>query len=274
LTYAGAATGAPYDGVSPLYGTTRTGGANGQGVAFQLTPNGGAWTESTIYDFCAQQDCADGAQPWQGLAMNGAGQIFGVTYGRPDSSLNGVVFELSPVSGGWSERVLHSFCQAANCTDGRGPNGLALDATGALFGTTYSGGANNAGLVFRLQPMSGTSVYSVLYNFCATSGCRDGAAPASNLIIGAEGSLYGTTYYGGDSAQDRDGKGGGIAFRLTRSGALGVLRSFCMDQGCTDGEYPNAGLFQDASRHLFGSTQLGGEHSSSYQGGTIFQLSR
>jgi uncharacterized repeat protein (TIGR03803 family) len=271
LTYLGAASGVPYDGISPLYGTTEQGGANGQGAAFQLTQSGGQWSESTIYDFCAQSQCADGAQPWQGLVMNAAGQIFGVTYGRPDSSQYGVVFQLTPGGDTWTERVLYSFCQAANCTDGRGPNGLALDITGALFGTTYSGGTNNAGLAFRLLPRSGTSIYKVLYNFCSASECRDGAAPASDLIIGPDEDLYGTTYNGGNGGQDRDGKGGGTVFRLTPRGALTVVRSFCVAQDCTDGEYPNAGLAMDAVGHLFGTTQLGGQHSSYYQGGTIFE---
>src|SRR5206468_2246383 len=80
LTYAGAASGAPYDGTSPLYGVAEFGGKNGKGVAFQLTPKPRAqWSEHVLYDFCARPACADGTDPAFDLLLDANGNLFGVT---------------------------------------------------------------------------------------------------------------------------------------------------------------------------------------------------
>lgn len=270
LTYQGAASGAPYDGQSPLYGTTQYGGAQNQGTAFQLTPGARHWTEKVIYDFCSQAGCADGAQPWQGLLASANGDLFGVTYGRTAPQY-GVAFQLSLSGGSWHVTVLYTFCQLANCADGYGPNALVMDAKGALYGTTYGGGANNWGTAFRLTP---AGAYSILYNFCGEQYCADGAAPAAALAIGATGELYGTTYYGGNSYLDRDGLGGGTLFRLGAGGKHIVIHNFCSAAKCADGEYPNAGVLLDGNGNLFGTAQLGGKHGTMYLGGTAFQMSR
>jgi uncharacterized repeat protein (TIGR03803 family) len=274
LTYMGELSGAPYDGVSPLYGTTEFGGAHGQGLAYRLTPptNGGKWSFAPIYNFCSLANCADGALPWQSLTMDTRGNLYGVTYGRTDVAQAGLVFELTSSSGHWTETVLHRFCQAANCTDGRAPNALVMDASGGLFGTAYGGGAHGQGLLFKLVPNGVNSAYTVLYNFCSQSYCYDGAAPSSSLMIDAGGNLYGTTYYGGMGQLDRDEIGGGTVFRRSPSGSYTVLQNFCSVTGCADGEYPNAGVVMDASGALFGTTQLGGRYASMYQGGTVFRL--
>jgi uncharacterized repeat protein (TIGR03803 family) len=275
LTYAGEASGAPYDGMSPLYGTTRNGGAQNAGTAFQLVPAPGhaRWAEHLIHSFCARTGCADGSQPWQSLTMDSKGDLFGVTYGRSDAPHAGLVFELTPIGGNhWTETVLHAFCQAADCADGRAPNALVMDASGNLFGTVYGGGANGQGLVFRLTPNGVNSAYAVLYNFCSQTYCYDGAAPSSALMLDASGNLYGTTYYGGIDQIDRDSVGGGTVFRLTHAGVYTVMQNFCAVAGCADGEYPNAGVVMDASGALYGTTQLGGSHTSMFQGGTVFRL--
>jgi uncharacterized repeat protein (TIGR03803 family) len=272
LTYQGAATGAFYDGVSPLYGTTQAGGAHGQGVAFRFAPTGGnKWAATTLYHFCTLSGCADGAQPWQALTMDWRGNLFGVTYGRGDQT--GVVFELQPAQSGWQETVLHRFCQATNCADGRAPNAVVMDAAGNLFGTAYSGGTNGQGLIFKVTPNGANSPYSVLYNFCSQTYCYDGAAPSSSLIIDASGNLFGTTYYGGMGQLDRDEIGGGTVFRLTPSRAYSVVQNFCAVTDCADGEYPNAGITMDATGALYGTTQLGGRHGSMFLGGTVYRIS-
>lgn len=276
LTYAGESSGAPYDGVSPLYGTAEHGGAYGQGAAFQLTPASGhkKWAVKVLYSFCAQAECADGSLPWQSLTMDSHGNLYGVTYGRTDVPQAGLIYELSPAGSNWTETVLHTFCQAANCTDGRAPNALTMDAAGNLFGTAYTGGGNGQGLLFKLAPNGANSVFTALYSFCAQSYCYDGAAPSSSLMLDANGNLYGTTYYGGIHQIDRDALGGGTVFRFTAGGAYAVLENFCAVTNCADGEYPNAGVLMDGSGTLYGTTQLGGHHGSMFQGGTAFRLSR
>lgn len=273
LTYTGESSGAPYDGLSPLYGLTQFGGTHGQGLAYRLTPSTGAkWPVATLYNFCTLSNCADGALPWQGLTMDAHGNLYGVTYGRTDVAQAGLVFELSPSSGRWTETVLHKFCQASNCTDGRAPNALVMDASGSLFGTAYSGGAHGQGLLFKITPNGTNSTYSVLYNFCSQNYCYDGAAPSSSLSLDASGNLYGTTYYGGMGQLDRDEIGGGTVFRRSPDGSYAILQNFCALTDCADGEYPNGGVTMDASGNLYGTTQLGGRYGSMYQGGTAFRL--
>jgi len=77
LTYQGAATGAPYDGTSPLYGATEGGGAHAFGTLYQLTVNGGVWTINKIYDFCALTNCIDGSVPIGTPILDENGHIFG-----------------------------------------------------------------------------------------------------------------------------------------------------------------------------------------------------
>ena len=136
------------DGAGDLYGTTGTGGANGDGVVFELTPPAAgqtAWTETVLQSF----DGADGAYSYAGLLADGAGDLYGTTYAGGANN-EGVVFELSPPKAphtAWAERVLQSFDGA----DGETLiGGLIADRAGALYGTTQQGGANDEGVVFEL----------------------------------------------------------------------------------------------------------------------------
>lgn len=274
LTYAGAAAGVPYDDSSPLYGETENGGANHAGVAYELDPVAGRakWSEKVLYDFCSQSGCSDGEHPSGGLVMDGAGHLFGTTEERwPDSF--GVAFELTQSgSRRWTETVLHSFCQVANCTDGDAPNGLLMDVNGNLFGTTEYGGANGWGAIFRLIPNGNGSQYSVIYNFCSQPNCADGGEPLSELILDENENLYGTTHYGGGNNIDRDQEGGGTAFRLSTNGTIKILHAFCAKISCADGEYPQASLLLGSKGLLFGTTEAGGKHGVDFSGGTVFEI--
>jgi len=73
LSYAGQNTGARYDGASPLYGTTITGGAGNSGTVFSLTPVGGKWNFATLWNFCAA-GCSDGALPRGGVIVDPSGK--------------------------------------------------------------------------------------------------------------------------------------------------------------------------------------------------------
>jgi uncharacterized repeat protein (TIGR03803 family) len=79
LTYAGAASGQPYDGVSPLYGATVRGGAQDGGVVFSFTPSNGSWNYAVLYQFCAAANCEDGRKPSSAPVMDAKGNIFGTT---------------------------------------------------------------------------------------------------------------------------------------------------------------------------------------------------
>ena len=92
-----------YDQEGNLYGTTTTGGAYGFGTVFQLTPSGGGWTKTILYSFTAGND---GIAPTQVLAGND-GNLYGVAGGGVFH--NGVVFQLTPSGGQWTQSVVHAF---------------------------------------------------------------------------------------------------------------------------------------------------------------------
>jgi uncharacterized repeat protein (TIGR03803 family) len=139
-----------------------------------------------------------------------------------------------------------------NGQNGRNPFGdLITDASGNLLGTTFGGGASDAGTIFRLDR---TGALTTLVSFNDLGG----VAPNSGLIADASGSLLGSTLVGGASNL-------GTIFRLDRTGALTTLVSF----NGLNGVRPNGRLIADASGNLFGATSEGGGRLS---GGTIFRL--
>ena len=91
-------------------------------------------------------------------------------------------------------------------TGGGGPvASLSRDAAGNLYGTTLLDGANRFGNVFKLTPTDGGWTYTDLYDF---TGGSDGGEPMSNIVLDAQGNLYGTTYQGGAN-------GLGVVFEIT-----------------------------------------------------------
>jgi uncharacterized repeat protein (TIGR03803 family) len=242
----------PYAGLvqaanGDLYGTAYNGGANGYGAVFKITPSG---TLTTLYSFCSQTNCTDGAGPEAGLVQAANGDLYGTTYSGGTSSA-GTIFKITP-SG--TLTTLHSF----NGEDAGGPvAGLVQAANGDLYGTTQGGGTNGGGTIFKITP-SGT--VTTLYSFCPQTPCRDGGAPDAGLVQAANGDLYGTTYGGGTN-------GHGTVFKITQGGTLTTLYSFCSQTNCTDGETPFAGLVQAADGDLYGTTIDGANGN-----GTIFKI--
>jgi uncharacterized repeat protein (TIGR03803 family) len=179
----------PYGGLiqssdGNLYGTTTEGGANGDGTIFKITSSS---TLTTLYTFCSQGGCTDGANPYAGLVQATDGNLYGTTYDGGAYN-NGTVFEISP-SG--TLTTLYSFCSQSGCTDGRYPYAALIGATdGNLYGTTRYGGANASGTVFKITP-EGT--LTTLYSFCSQSGCADGAYPYAGLVQNTNGKFYGIT---------------------------------------------------------------------------------
>jgi uncharacterized repeat protein (TIGR03803 family) len=265
LTYKGAATGAPYDGTSPLYGVAQFGGKNGKGIAFELTPKArGHWAERVIYDFCAEPDCTDGANPAHDLLFDTAGTLFGVTSGGGGHD-SGVVFKLSPSPGSaWKENVLHSFCSAQDCADGNTPSGgLIMDATGNLFGVTAFGGylpcrgGIGCGTAYKIAP--GAS-YSVVHAFCSEVDCADGELPQGQLTIDASYKLYGTTQVGGAHQ-------GGTLFQISAN-EYQVLFDFCSG-ACQTATEPIDGAILDSDGKFLGTA--GGGNAGL---GVVYQLRR
>ena len=228
---------------------------------------------STLYHFGGPP--RDGASPSGGLLIDSAGVIYGTTQfagkycdGRHGFFGCGTVYRLTPDKGTYVEKVLHSFGGRA---DGSGPNGgLVEDASGALYGTTFWGGASGQGTVFKLTPSHHEYAESVLHSF---GGTGDGASPGSGLVIGPDGALYGTTE-GGGLYSCLNGSSCGTVFKLTpgNSGYTeSVLYAF---QGGTDGYSPSSALTLDASGNIFGVTGGGGGNGCGGDGcGVVFELS-
>ena len=171
------------DSAGNLYGTTITGGTNGAGTVFKVDTTG---KETVLYSFCSNA-CQDGEIPYSALIRDNAGNLYGTTLAGGMFG-SGTVFKLDSTG---VETVLYNFCSQSGCTDGSQPYaGLVRDAAGDLYGTTYGGGANQAGTVFEVDK---TGKETVLYSFCSLPGCADGGLPYAGLARDNAGNLYGTT---------------------------------------------------------------------------------
>ena len=233
------------DTAGNLYGTTNSGGASSNGTVFKITPSG---TETVLYSF---KGGTDGCNPFKaGVVIGKKGVLYGVTSGCGANAV-GTVFKVTRTG---TETVLHTFANGG--TDGFNPYaGLVLDkTTGNLYGTTFYGGASDAGTVFMVTP---TGTETVLHSF-ALDG-KDGYHPYASLVLDKTGNLYGTTNVGGVN-------GLGTAFKLTPSGTETVLHSFANDG--SDGYSPYAALVLGKKGILYGTTELGGGLGH----GTVFKI--
>jgi uncharacterized repeat protein (TIGR03803 family) len=272
------------DSAGSLYGTTGYGGTGdcvllgtkvGCGTVYKLSPpaqKGGAWKETVLYSFPTAKQ---GYLPNGNLVFDSLGNLYGATmfgggYGTTCNAFYqycGAVFELSPPKkqgAKWTEKVLHGF---KGGTDGANPNGgLVFDSKGAIYGTTYGGGFEDLGTVFRLAPPSRKGVNwteAVLHRFYQKSS--DGASPAAGVIFGANGSLYGTTKFGGNNS------GEGTVFGLTpHPSSLWTERVLYSFQDRNDGSQPQAAVALDAKGDLYGTAAVGGGGEA----GTILRLRR
>jgi uncharacterized repeat protein (TIGR03803 family) len=218
-----------WDQQGNIYGTTESGIGNVYGTVFELTNSNNAWTETDLYKF--QQN--DG-YPYNGVIFDPNGNLYGTTSGTVyeltnpgwnktiihyllgndgtvsdgalvmDSSGNlygtastdgmgggGTVFEMVPFGDAYNFYVLHSFTGSSP-----GPaSTLTMDAAGNLYGTTYYGGVNDVGSVFKLTKNGDSWDFATLHDFAG--GIHDGSSPISQVTIGPDGTLYGTTTHGG-----------------------------------------------------------------------------
>ena len=196
------------DQAGNLYGTTSEGGnREGHGLVFELTPKAsGPWNEIVLYKFQGQPDGGkDGTDPMADLNFDGQGNLYGTTYRGGTHHGRGVIFKLTPSSGGtWTNTILHYAGRKGGC---RYRSGLIFDNAGNLYGTATFGGGIGGGVVFRLTPTtSGFWKETVLHSF---GGTEDGTEPVGGLVFDTAGNLYGTTVYGGTG-------GDGTLFEVTR----------------------------------------------------------
>ena len=281
------------DASGNLYGTTTSGGANGDGVVYEIAA--GTHALSTVATF----NGANGNYPTSTLTADASGNLYGTTE-MGGASGDGIVYEVSSgthalstvatfsgmngaspfgalvvgssgnlygttVGGGANNdgtvykiaSGTHSLSTLAvfNNTNGSGPlAGLAADAGGNLYGTTDSGGAYSYGVVFKVA--AGTNALSTLATF--NNNTVTGAHVLGTLRLDANGNLYGTTQVEG---ANNDGN----VFKVA-VGSNAITPLFSFDG--TDGNYSDSGVIADANGNLYGTTYYGG----AYGGGTVFEL--
>jgi len=203
-----------------------------------------AQTENVLYSF---EGGNDGTNPSTGLVADSSGNLFGTTT-EGGSAGYGVVYELLPSPGGWTQTVIHSF----QGSDGAAPAAsLIFDQAGNLYGTTSTGGEHHVGTVFELTRSGGVWTETVLHSFTD----KDGSHPVASLIFDQAGNLYGTTLFGGRTH-------GGVVFQLKLSGGVWTERVLHTFRGRKDGIDPEASLILDQNGVLYGTTM----------GGNVFKL--
>jgi uncharacterized repeat protein (TIGR03803 family) len=283
------------DSTGNLYGTTIYGGYGDYGTVFELstpTLSNPFWSESILHNFA--DDGIDGFSPSGGMVMDGQGNLYGTTLSGglasdgpasqgPDGPVYesgvGAVFKVAPsgtrAAPAGIETVLYSFSYYTG--DGWRPaEGLIIDSSGNLYGTTEEGGTSEndesnaacygygCGTVFEIKP-SGNE--TILYNFTGLDGSNPGGSGSRGvrgLTMDAAGNLYGATYSGGKY-------GYGTVFKLTKPTNGGawtetVLHSF--QNNGIDGLGPLGGLAIDPSGNLYGMTYGGGV----FDGGIVFEI--
>ncbi len=236
-----------------LYGTTEHGGGHGGrfGVVYRISTKG---VETIVYRFGSR--FGDARDPTTGL-VDVNGTLYGTTRhggtGRCRNHGCGTVYSISQ-SG--KEKVLYSFGDS-----GDGPHGGLIAVNRTLYGTTSLGGPGGSGSCNKgcgtVYSITTHGKETVLYNF---AGGSDGEHPVAGLID-VNGTLYGTTVWGGGSKYCGP-KGCGTIYSVSTSGAEQVLHSF----SGLDGDDPKAGLI-DVNGTLYGTTS-GGDGG----GGTVFAL--
>jgi uncharacterized repeat protein (TIGR03803 family) len=243
-----------FDEAGNLYGTTSLGGSSevctlGCGVIFKLSPANGGWTENVLHSF---KGGTDGRGPQSGLVLDGAGNLYGTTFGggyykNCNGTGCGVVFKIT--SNG-NETVLHRF----NGHDGSNPfAGLTFDQTGNLYCTTENGGKCSGfvcGVAFELiANTNGSWTENILRRF---NGGPGGGVPTGSLIFDATGNLYGTTTQGGNFTYCNIGCG--VVFKLTPNSEGGWNETVLYRLADHPGINPVAGLTFDAAGNIYGTT--------------------
>ncbi len=201
----------PYGGVisdpaGNLFGTSWGGGGvdlcggrgfESCGTVFELSSVGFSWHLNVLHSL----QPADGGNPRAGLIFDRFGNLYGTT-------TSGTVFIMTPSGSNWTFSVLYQL--QGSCAVQLGPycgswGSLAMDASGALYGTAIIYGAYGYGSVFKLTPSNGSWIYSDLHDF--TNGA-DGGGPRAGVTLDANGNIYGTATGGGAT-------GWGVVFEIT-----------------------------------------------------------
>lgn len=232
-----------------LIGTASRGGVANLGTLYRLAKDGSGFT--VLRRFTGAP--SDGAEPTDDLIQASDGLVYGPTFAGGAANL-GTLFRLK--ADGSEYQVLRSFTGAP--ADGASPGGPLLEASdGMLYGTTFEGGANDLGTLFRLKKDG--SAYSVLISFSAAAPGPQ--RPAGKLVEGPDGRIYGASPYGGNT--------GGTVFAVNKDGT-GLVVLLALPTKPNDGRTPATGVTFDGGGRLWAASNAGGQTGF----GTVFSLNR
>ena len=260
-----------FDASGNMFGTCGSGGANGLGMVWKITPSG---TFSDLHDFggTLPSGTPDGSEPWAGVTLDSSGNLFGtcVNGGLNDNGpyLAGIVWELT--SGG-TYLDLHDFggTLPSGKPDGAAPyGGVTVDNAGNLYGTCAIGGANgysNSDNLYGegiLWKITSTGQYLNLHDFggILSNNSQDGYSPNAEVTLDGEGNIFGTCYFGGPNTAFGGRDGNGIVWEINTAGNYMDLHDFggTLQTGTSDGVFPAAGVSFNAAGDLFGTCDNGG----------------
>ena len=325
------------DAAGDLFGTTVSGGADGDGTVFEVPYINGSYASTPT--LLASFNGTDGQKPEAVLIADAAGDLFGTTVSGGENG-DGTVFEITKTGGSYASTptVLASFSSLNGSFAG-----LLADAAGDLFGTTENGGANGDGSVFELTdtgfrltppqpPVLSNGGNSVTYTPAGAAVAIDGGLGVSDTssatLAGATVSI-GAGFLAGDTLNCTNPGGLAVSYNsatgvLTLTGSASVAAyqaalesvtfsstlvdpsnsgadpsrtvSWSVTDGAlssntitstvdvrtpqvptlitlvsfngTDGQDPEAGVIADAAGNLLGTTYLGGPNGQ----GTVFEI--
>jgi uncharacterized repeat protein (TIGR03803 family) len=232
-------------------------------------------TETTLLDFVAPGSTPDlGYNPQFKVLIAGNGVMYGVAV-NGGKFLGGTVYRLN----GTKPTVLYNFNPkySANFPCGYMPSsGLIMDSSGALYGSTSTGGKNGGGTIYKLSlPIkNGQWTCTVLHDFTSSGpGINQGFAPYGGLLKASDGTLYGTTTQGGNATRVRGNyMTGGVVFALKPSGGTytySVVYKFAVTgNDRVIGFSPAGPLVFGPGGAMYGATFFGGLNN----GGAIYKL--
>jgi autotransporter passenger strand-loop-strand repeat protein/uncharacterized repeat protein (TIGR03803 family) len=220
-----------------LFGDTYGGGPNGYGELFELVKTSTGYTQTILYGFTSSSHPTSGD-----IVIDAAGNLFGTATGGPNGA--GVVYELAKTANGYASAPTTIVASYGTGITSYSTPELMIDSFGNLLGTTQDGGENNKGTVYEIAKTATgyANTPTVIYSFDGVNG----SSPGSNLLLDADGNLFGTTGSGG-------AYGHGTVFEIakTASGYGAVTTLVSLTSGA------NHISLMDAAGNLYGTANSG-----------------